>query len=61
MKTALVRGLEHDLVSNRYRDPVDVARERAMWVREHHRPEPLEAAKAAELARILAAAEAALG
>jgi trimethylamine--corrinoid protein Co-methyltransferase len=61
MKTAMVRGLEHDLVNNRYRDPIEVARERAMWVREHHRPEPLEAAKAAELTRILEAAGGALG
>ncbi len=61
MKTSLVRGLEHDLVNNRYRDPVEVARERAHWVREHHRPEPLEAAKAAELTRLLQAARAVLG
>jgi trimethylamine--corrinoid protein Co-methyltransferase len=61
MKTALKRGLEHDLVNNRYRDPVEVARERAAWVTANHHPEPLEAAKAAELARILAAAGAALG
>jgi len=61
MKTALVRGLEHDLVDNRYRDPIEVARERALWVREHHRPEPLEPAKAAELTRILEAATGILG
>ena len=61
MKTALVRGLEHDLVNNRYRDPIEVARERAMWVRENHRPEPLEAAPRAELGRILQAAKAELG
>jgi len=61
MKTALVRGLEHDLVNNRYRDPIEVARERALWVREHHRPEPLEDAKRAELGRILEAARTTLG
>jgi trimethylamine--corrinoid protein Co-methyltransferase len=61
MRTSLVRGLEHDLVNNRYRDPIEVARERALWLRAHHRPEPLEAAKAAELTRILEAARGALG
>jgi trimethylamine--corrinoid protein Co-methyltransferase len=61
MKTALVRGLEHDLVNNRYRDPIEVARERALWVRANHRPEPLEDAKRAELGRILEAAKGTLG
>jgi trimethylamine--corrinoid protein Co-methyltransferase len=61
MKLALKRGLEHDLVNNRYRDPVEVARERAAWVSANHHPEPLEAAKAAELTRILDAAKRALG
>ena len=42
MKTALKRGLEHDLVNGRYRDPIEVARERAAWVRANHHPEPLE-------------------
>ncbi len=61
MKLALKRGLEHDLVNNRYRDPVEVARERAAWVSENHHPEPLDATKAAELTRILDAAKGALG
>lgn len=61
MKTSLVRGLEHDLVSNKYRDPIEVARERALWIRANHRPEPLEAAKQAELGRILEAAKGVLG
>ena len=61
MKHALVRGLEHDLVNNRYRDPIEVARERAAWVRANHHPEPLEDAKRAELARILEAAKGVLG
>jgi hypothetical protein len=61
MKTSLTRGLEHDLVNGRYRDPIEVAREKAAWVRANHRPEPLEAAKQAELTRILEAARAALG
>jgi trimethylamine--corrinoid protein Co-methyltransferase len=61
MRTSLKRGLEHDLVNGRYRDPIEVARERAAWVRANHHPEPLEAAKAAELTRILEAARAAMG
>lgn len=61
MKHAMVRGLEHDLVNNRYRDPIEVAREKAMWIRENHRPEPLEDAKRAELGRILENAKSILG
>ena len=61
MKTSLRRGLEHDLVNGHYRDPIEVARERAAWVRANHHPEPLDAAKAAELTRILDAARAAMG
>ena len=61
MKTALKRGLEHDLVNGRYRDPIEVAREKAEWVRHNHHPEPLDPAKAAELTRILEAAREQLG
>ncbi len=61
MKLALKRGLEHDLVNNKYRDPVEVARERAAWVSENHHPEPLDRAVAAELTRILEAAKGVLG
>jgi trimethylamine--corrinoid protein Co-methyltransferase len=42
------------------RDPVSVARERAEELWREYRPEPLERDKAAELARILAAADAEL-
>jgi trimethylamine--corrinoid protein Co-methyltransferase len=61
MKHSLLRGLEHDLVGGRYRDPLQVAREKAAWVRANHHPQPLEAAQAAELTRILEAARGALG
>ena len=61
MKTALKRGLEHDLVGGHYRDPIEVAREKAAWVREHHHPEPLGTAEQAELTRILEVAGVALG
>jgi len=58
MRTALKRGLTHELApEGGYRDPVEVARERVAWIRANHHPEPLEAAKAAELTRILAAAD----
>jgi trimethylamine--corrinoid protein Co-methyltransferase len=40
-----------------YRDPIEVAREKADWILEHHQPEPLDEAKQAELKRILEAAE----
>jgi trimethylamine--corrinoid protein Co-methyltransferase len=40
-----------------YRDPLEVAREKAADILENHHPEPLETAKQNELSRILAAAE----
>jgi len=43
-----------------FRDPIEVAREKAEWIWREYRPEPLDAAKAAELTRILAAADAEL-
>lgn len=62
MRTALKRGLTHELVGQgRYRDPIEVARERIAWIRANHHPEPLAAAEQAELSRILAAAGRELG
>ncbi len=43
-----------------YRDPVDAAREKAEWIWREYHPEPLAADKAAELTKILAAADAEL-
>jgi trimethylamine--corrinoid protein Co-methyltransferase len=40
-----------------YRDPIEVAREKVAWILEHHHPEPLDEARAAELDRILRSAE----
>ena len=58
MRTSLKRGVTHDLAAGGgYRDPVEVARERVAAIRADHHPEPLEPAIAAELARVLAAAE----
>ncbi len=62
MRTSLKRGLTHELApEGGYRDPVEVARERVAWIRENHRPEPLDPHKAAELTRILSAADRDLG
>ncbi len=58
MRTSLKRGLTHELApQGGYRDPVEVARERVAWIRANHHPEPLDPVKAAELTRILAAAD----
>jgi trimethylamine--corrinoid protein Co-methyltransferase len=40
-----------------YRDPIEVAREKAEWILANHHPEPLAEAQQAELKRILQAAE----
>jgi trimethylamine--corrinoid protein Co-methyltransferase len=40
-----------------FRDPVEVARDKAEWIWREYRPEPLEADKAAALTTILAAAD----
>jgi trimethylamine:corrinoid methyltransferase-like protein len=62
MRTSLKRGLTHEPAPDGgYRDPVEVARERVAWIRANHHPEPLEPAKAAELTRILAAADREMG
>jgi trimethylamine--corrinoid protein Co-methyltransferase len=62
MRTSLKRGLTHELApEGGYREPVEVARERVAWIRANHHPQPLEPAKAAELTRILAAADRDLG
>jgi trimethylamine--corrinoid protein Co-methyltransferase len=62
MRTSLKRGLTHQLAEHGgYRDPLEVARERIAWIREHHHPKPLEPAQSAELTRILGAADRELG
>lgn len=61
MRDALVRGVTHEPDSaGHYRDPIEVARERASCIYHNYEPEPLEPEKAAELARIVAAADAEL-
>ena len=62
MKTSLVRGVTHELdAQNKYRDPIEVARERVRWIIENHQPEPLEKSQQEELSRIVAAADKELG
>jgi trimethylamine:corrinoid methyltransferase-like protein len=58
MRAGFVRGLgsEPDAQGG-YRDAVEVARERALDILENYVPEPLDPDEAAELARILAAAD----
>ncbi len=40
-----------------YRDPIEVAREQVEWILSNHVPEPLDMARQAEIARLLAAAD----
>ena len=61
IRSSLVRGVAQQLgPDNKYRDPHEVALEKVRWILENHHPEPLEAAKKAELTRILEAADAEL-
>jgi trimethylamine--corrinoid protein Co-methyltransferase len=61
MRRAVTPALTHQTgPDGAYRDPVEVARERAEQLWRDYRPVPLEEDKAAELARILAAADAEL-
>jgi trimethylamine--corrinoid protein Co-methyltransferase len=61
MRDAVVRAITHELApGGGFREPADVARERAERLWRDYRPEPLAEDKAAELARILAAADAEL-
>lgn len=62
MRTAMVPGLGHQAdAAGRYRDPLEVARERVKWILDNHQPQPVEKAQKAELTRILAAADKELG
>jgi trimethylamine--corrinoid protein Co-methyltransferase len=61
MRKTFVRGLSGEPeASGGYRDPLEVAGERARDILEHYEPEPLGEAKAGALRRILAAADAEL-
>jgi len=57
MPRSMERSLAHQLDSkSTYRDPLLVAREKVDWIIKNHKPEPLQKAKQAELARILESA-----
>jgi trimethylamine--corrinoid protein Co-methyltransferase len=58
MKPAVTQQIGPD---GKYRDPLEVAREKVGWILDNHQPEPLEDAKRAELTRILEAADRELG
>lgn len=58
MRTSMVPGLTHQLDrEGKYRDPIEVAREKVAWILENHEPVPLEEDKQTELDKILAAAD----
>lgn len=58
MREAVVRGVTHEFAADgTYRDALEVARERALELWRHYEPEPLDDDVAAELARIVAAAD----
>jgi trimethylamine--corrinoid protein Co-methyltransferase len=62
MRTAMVPGLGHQMdAAGKYRDPLQVAREKVMWILDNYQPVPLEEAQKAELTRILAVADQELG
>jgi trimethylamine--corrinoid protein Co-methyltransferase len=61
MREAVMPAITHQPgLDGAFRDPIEVAREKAEWIWREYRPEPLDPGKAAELARILAAADAEL-
>lgn len=58
LRTGVRLGLTHVPDSmGKYRDPVEVAREKFDWILANHEPPPLEANQQTEINRILAAAE----
>lgn len=62
MRDAVVRAVTQQIGDDgqHYRDAVDVARERALDLLEHHQPEPLPHDVAAELGRLVSTADAAV-
>ncbi|MCP4514896.1 MAG: hypothetical protein GY824_06665, partial [Delftia sp.] len=62
MRTAMVPAItQQPGPDGKYRDPLEVAREKVEWILHNHKPEPLEDAQKAELTRILKAADKELG
>jgi hypothetical protein len=54
MVPAITHHRDHE---GRYRDPLEVAREKVRWILDNYQPEPLAGSQRAELAKILAAAD----
>jgi trimethylamine--corrinoid protein Co-methyltransferase len=62
MRTAMKPAVTQQAGSDgKYREPREVAREKAKWILENYQPQPLEKAKQDELSRILDAADEKLG
>lgn len=62
MRTVMKSALTHHMDGNgKYRDPLEVAREKVTWILNNYHPEPLDKTKKKELARILAAADREIG
>ncbi len=62
LRDSVKLGVTHQVDSEgKYRDPLEVAREKATWILDNYRPEPLEKAQQDEFARILSAAEKEIG
>jgi trimethylamine--corrinoid protein Co-methyltransferase len=58
MRTAMKPAITHHSgPDGKYRDPLEVAREKATWILDNYQPPPLEEAQKAELTRILDAAD----
>jgi len=58
MRTAMVRGISHQLDSlGNYRPSVEYAREKVVWILENHHPEPPSADVQKEIDKILVAAD----
>jgi len=59
MKNAVLRAVSQEIAADgqHYRDPVEVARERALDILEHYRPEPLDTGVRDELRRIVERAD----
>jgi trimethylamine--corrinoid protein Co-methyltransferase len=63
MRDAVLRAVSQESGPDgqHYRDPAEVARERALDILEHYRPEPLAEGVRAELRAVVARADAATG
>jgi trimethylamine--corrinoid protein Co-methyltransferase len=58
MRTAMVPAITHHRDhEGKYRDPLEVAREKVRWILENYQPNRLEGAQQTELAQILGAAD----